>query len=57
MTKRSQTNEKTSGPEPERVKIEGDWKDVVKKAMDTPPPENGDDTETEEHKNDGRTDE
>jgi len=29
------------GPEPERLKIDGDWKDAVKKALNKPKPPAG----------------
>ena len=29
------------GPEPDRLKIDGDWKDAVKKALNKPRPEGG----------------
>ncbi len=29
------------GPEEERLKLDGDWEDAVKKAMDRPRPEDG----------------
>lgn len=39
----------TTGPEPERLKIDGDWEDAVKKALDAKPPpkdQSGGDIET-----------
>jgi hypothetical protein len=30
---RNESKRPQSGPEPERLKIDGDWKDAVKKAM------------------------
>ncbi len=32
---------KKPGPEPERVKIDGDWTDAMKKAMEKEPPPGG----------------
>ena len=33
MGKKKVASKKTPGPKPETVKIEGDWKDAVKKAL------------------------
>ena len=32
------TKQNKPGPEPERLKIEGDWEDAVKKAIEAHPP-------------------
>ncbi|MEM9751767.1 MAG: hypothetical protein AAF916_00110 [Planctomycetota bacterium] len=34
-------NPQQPGPDPERVKIDGDWEDAIKQAMGKPKPENG----------------
>ena len=44
------------GPEPERLKIDADWKDSVKKALETPPLKEEHSTD-EEHDNDERAEE
>ena len=50
--KSPQTNK--PGPQPERLKINGDWKDAVKRAVNTPPPENTDEATDEEPKDNDR---
>lgn len=35
------TRKKSPGPDPERLKIEGDWKDAVRKALEVERPEDG----------------
>ena len=37
MTKQSKKGAKKRGPDAERLKIDGAWKDAVKKAMQAPP--------------------
>ena len=47
MKKNRERGEKT-GPKPEHLKIDGDWKDAVKKAVNTPPPkDDGDEQEAD----------
>lgn len=43
---------KAPGPEPERLKIDSDWKDAVKKAVNTPPPKDEDGRDTDEDRPD-----
>ena len=40
------------GPTAERLKIDADWKDAVKKAVKTPPPKDDGDDEAEEQSSD-----
>lgn len=44
------------GPEPERLKIEGDWEDAIKKALKTPRPPEGwpDESGDEDSKDDSQ---
>ncbi len=41
MNARKRKRQKPPGPEPERLIIEGDWKDAVKKALHKTPPAEG----------------
>lgn len=43
---------KKCGPEPERLKIDADWKDAVKKAVNTPPPKDESDDDTKKGSDD-----
>lgn len=38
-SKKPQKNDRRFGPKPERLKIDGDWRDAVKRALEKPPPE------------------
>ena len=49
------THRNKPGPEPERLKIDGDWKDNVKKAVNTPPPKEEDDDVREEDADEGQS--
>ena len=40
MNKKSKKKESPkSGPEPDRLKLDGDWTDLIKKALEKKPPE------------------
>ena len=50
--KKGASKDTAPGPDPERLKIDGDWKDAVKKALETPPPCESDDDQEEQREND-----
>ena len=42
----------TTGPDPERLKIDGDWEDAVKKALKTPSSKSDDAKQQEDSEDD-----
>lgn len=50
------TEKTNTGPEPERLEIEGDWQDAVKTAIESPPAPKIDEPESEFDESDGQTD-
>ncbi len=48
----SKRDKRQRGRPSDRLKIDGDWKDAVKKALETPPPCESDDDQEEQREND-----